>query len=134
MTYDDASWHDDTTADLGLGEEASATHIGFFYAWLAAHRLTAADASAPVALLAERSITPGAFLREYCDSQLDPGMLSDRGQDFTAAVYEAYLEEYESIGAQLGVDEMYAVPDDWAGYEAVALLIDELHARWSAGS
>lgn len=133
MTYDDASWHGDTTADLGLDVGAGATHIGVFYAWLAGHRLTAPGYADTAALL-ERTVTPGAFLINRCDGQIDPSMLTDRGQDFTAAVYEAYLEGSEPIAAALGGGEMYAAPDDWGTYDALAPLIDELHARWSAGS
>ncbi|MFZ2509540.1 MAG: hypothetical protein WAW85_00390 [Gordonia sp. (in: high G+C Gram-positive bacteria)] len=133
MTYDDAGWHSDTAADLGLGEEASATHIGMFFAWLAVHRQTAPGYTDTAALLA-RTITPGAFVIERCDGQIDPSMLTDRGQDFTAAIYEAYMEAYEPIAASLGDGESYAAPDGWGTYDAVAPLIDELHARWSAGS
>ncbi|KXO99889.1 hypothetical protein HWD35_13225 [Tsukamurella tyrosinosolvens] len=140
MTYDDAGWHSDTIAELGLPEEAAATHIGMFYAWARARGLASGthlehgvDGEVPdesLPLLDERTLTPGAYLDEYLDGQLDPSFFTAEGCAFVEAEYDAYLEAYERIPAVTSGENMYAAPDTWLLYNAVEPVLDELYAAW----
>ena len=78
-----------------------------------------------------RTTTPGAHLEQAGDSQIDPFMLTERGNAFTTAVYGTYLESYESVPAVAAHDNMYHLPDTWASYDAVVPLFDGLYREWS---
>ena len=74
MKYDDASWHYGGDFPAELPRSAGATHIGVFVAWALLHGLAGdihlREFSEPLAQLRERKITPGQFLIDACDENL----------------------------------------------------------------
>ncbi|MFF2087794.1 hypothetical protein ACFVVM_28785 [Nocardia sp. NPDC058176] len=140
MTYDDCSWHSDTTSELGLDGDAAATHIGMFYAWAVANNLhspTMAIWGEPgertrpeLAALFNRTKTPGRYLLDHCCGELNLSDLNPRGQAFTAAAYPQYLRAYGYIPEIARHETIYHAPDTWDTYEAVAPLLDEAWAEW----
>ncbi|MCS3782289.1 DUF7832 domain-containing protein [Tsukamurella ocularis] len=140
MTYDDAGWHSDTTAELGLPEEAANTHIGMFYAWARARGLTSGthlehgvDGPVPdpeLHLLDDRALTPGAYLERHLAGQLDPGSFTAEGRRFVEAKYSDYLGAYDRIPVVVDAENMYAVEDSWRLYNAIEPVLDELYALW----
>ncbi|MGW4633718.1 DUF7832 domain-containing protein [Nocardia sp. NPDC004415] len=141
MTYDDSSWHSDSTSDLGLEQEAAATHIGMFYAWAVAndlHSLTAPVWGEPeerprpeLAILHNRAKTPGRYCLDHLCGELNVGDLNPRGQAFIQAAYDHYLAAYQNLPEIARHETIYHAPDTWQTYEAVARLLDEIWAEWT---
>lgn len=131
MTYDDASWHYDTAEEHGLeATHETATHIGMFFAWLADHGMVDAE-YADVQPLVDRTVTPGRFLLNRCAGEINSSMLTARGVAFTEAVYRSYLAAYGRIPEVARYDVIYAAPDSWALYDAVAPMIDEAYLAFT---
>ncbi|WP_109505924.1 hypothetical protein [Nocardioides speluncae] len=134
MTYDDAQWHGDAVAHLGLDETAGGTHIAMFMTWLVLHGFAAAAWTASGAGLADRSITPGEYLFDVCDEQLDPVMLTAAGNEFVAARYVHYVSGYVDVPELSSLRSLYEAEDSWATYDAVAPMIDRLFSDWRAAA
>ncbi len=143
MTYDDAEWHADTLAELGVPLELANTHIGMFYAWARARDLASGthlehgvDGPVPdahLALLDDRVLTPGAYLDRHLCGQLDPSFFTPEGARFAEAAYGTYLDLYDRIPLVGATGVMYEAPDTWLLYNAVEPVLDELYARWRTG-
>jgi hypothetical protein len=126
MTYDDASWHDDSAVEHGLDPACGATHIGMFFAWLAAHGMVDADFT-DVGALVHRTVTPGRFLLTRCAGEIDPFMLTTAGTTFAEAAYGPYVKIYQRIPAVARYSPSFAAPDGWELYDAVADAIDDAY-------
>ncbi|BDU05857.1 hypothetical protein GV791_06905 [Nocardia cyriacigeorgica] len=130
MTYDDAEWHCDSVSEFDLPGEAAGTHIGIFMAWLVLHDLASPEYAQRGWVLHARTSTPGEFLFASCCGQIDPGMLTVTGNAFIDDAYRAYLRMYDNIPEVAIHDNMYAAPDTWQLYDAVAQEIDGLFQEW----
>lgn len=132
MTYDDAAWHVDSAIENGFESHHGATHIGIFFAWLAHHDLVN-PAAKNVDRLVRREITPGQFVLQMCGGEINKIWLTERGAAFTAAVYRRYLASYRSIPAVAEHRVIYAAPDTWALYDAVAPVVDATYQEYLSG-
>ncbi|WP_396908026.1 hypothetical protein [Mycolicibacterium sp.] len=130
MTYDDAGWHYDTVSEHGLDYSCAATHIGMFFAWLAHHGLVN-TAEVDIAPLLDRAATPGAFLLSHCCGEIDACMLTAQGASFCEAAYGPFMRMYDMIPEIARYPVIYAAPDTWSIYDAVAPVIDEAYAEFS---
>lgn len=81
MKYDDASWHYGGTFPKHLPNEAGATHIGIFLAWMLINNLAGEeleeDAESELAQPKDRTLTGAQFLMTVLDEKLTD-------QEFTA--------------------------------------------------
>lgn len=134
MKYDDASWpspHDDCR--LRRGHPVQAHPSGFFLAWAAFQGLLSrdfeADYDAEIEALAERLLTPGAFLRYCCDGQLVDEDFNARGNAFVASYLNAddspFLADVEAVLAS-----PFTVADDWVNFDLLKPLLDQRFAQW----
>ncbi|KXP13927.1 hypothetical protein [Tsukamurella pseudospumae] len=149
MTYDDQSWHHDSLDDEGIDDlDAASIHIGMFYAWayfrgLVTEVRTMHNPDGPPVLrsvmthhlLAERQITPGAYVGEYCAGELNASMLTDEGNAFTLERYSSehpwYLHAYEALPEIAALPSIYHAEDSWELYEVVAAMLDSEYEQWT---
>ncbi len=142
MTYDDASWHSGGDFPEGLPPEAGGTHIGMFVAWMLLNgQGSALHAEEPgaLALLADRTMTPGQWFLHHCDGKFTDEDLSDEGNRFAQAYY-AYDEERYEEGEPTWLSDYaksfpdaadaYSVPDDWASFDRLAPILAQRFAMW----
>lgn len=133
MTYDDAGWHSDSVDDLGLDESAAGIHIAAFLAWAARKGLVNEDEHADAVSDAEDEVgTPSAFIDTYFDSQIDPSMLTRRGNRFAEQRYSEYLDRLEKLPFVTEYESLYQVPDTWDTCAVFGDLLDEIFAEWEA--
>ena len=133
MTYDDAGWHYDTTAEHDLDYACAATHIGMFFAWLVHHGM-ADHGYVDLSPLLERTSTPGAFLLQRCAGEMNRSMVTDQGAAFVDAAYKGYLRVYQYIPEIARCAVSYAAPDTWETYDAVSPVIDEAYAVYTSNN
>ena len=135
MAYDRADWHYGGDYPKDLPPENGGTHIGMFLAWIITRNLESAllREVSPIALDAvrKREITGRDYLFDQCDEKFIDQDVSDEGNAFTQAYYEAntYLEDYERVLGQ-GLASLYEVPDTWANFDVIAPVIDDRFRRW----
>lgn len=136
MKYDDADWHYGGNFPDDLPQEAGATHIGMFVAWALlaglAGRLHLEDFPDGLEALHQRSITPGAFLLNYCDEKFTDEDLNEVGNNFAKAYYdseEGYLVDYENIIAG-DLPSLYHVADSWENFERLKPTLDSRFSAW----
>ncbi len=127
MTYDDASWHQDTTEDYGLAESASVTHIVAFFAWANRVGILASGQDRAIAALADRTVSVEEFADTYIDWQIDPLMLTERGNWFAETHYGDFLQSLEGSQLVRGKRSMYDLPSTWDTVDAIAPVLDELY-------
>ena len=144
VKYDDAEWHQDSAREAKLPEEAAATHIGMFLAWVVTRRLDAgprfAEGSGSAALdeandrddVRRRKMKGAALLRRWYDDKLFSEELTPEGAAFANAYYvKHYFDDYNHTLAK-GLASEYAVPDTWESFDKLAPVIDHRFAAWKA--
>jgi hypothetical protein len=141
VKYDDASWHYGGDFPKELPEEAGATHIGMFLAWMLLNGLAsdelAEDSAEEIAALRSRSLTGAQFLMRVLDEKLTDDDFSEEGNAFAIAYYQGedddsrYLDDYFEI---FGVDvaSLYEVPDTWENYDRLSARMNERFSAWNA--
>ena len=139
MKYDDASWHYGGDFPEDLPEEAGATHIGIFLAWMILNGLASdellEEVEESVTALRDRKTTGAAILMNDLDEKLSDADFNDEGNAFAIAYYQGenddskYVDDYlEAVGVDM--ESLYSVPDTWKSYDAVAELADKRFAAW----
>jgi hypothetical protein len=141
VKYDDASWHYGGNFPKGLPNEAGATHIGMFLAWMLLNGFASEelveDAQEDIDSLKNRSITGASFLMEVLDEKLTDNDFNDDGNAFAKAYYEGkdndsrYIDDYFEA---FGVNEksLYEVPDTWENYDKLSTRMSERFEKWNA--
>lgn len=104
MAIDRADSHFDDAGTL----EKAARHICLYLLW-AAERGLASEIHDPKSIAADPL---GHFERE-CDFKLWTEDFTERGNAFTAATYDDYLDEVHAFAERLGIGD-YDVPQDGA--------------------
>lgn len=139
MKYDDVSWHSggkDFPKDLP--QEAAATHIGMFVAWMVLNDLIGdefqADWAEEIQMLKMRKISPGQFAWQYMDGKFSSIDLSEKGRMFADAYYQSevgdnYLKAY-GVAIKGDLSTEYLLPDTWQTYAKVSVLIDIAYQSW----
>ena len=138
VKFDHASWHSGGEYPEDLDDEAAATHIGMFLAWLLLAGHVGGELSQDeVALLRTRAVTPGQFLLRYCDGKFVSTELDEAGIDFALAYYQGrnvrlpFADDYvAAVGFTMG--DVYRIPDSWATFDAVAPVITTRYEEWNA--
>jgi hypothetical protein len=137
MSYDNLKNHVSSAREEGSPAEQGGVHIGMFLAWMVLHGLAHADEDfGEPEMLRDRSTTPTAYLRDYCDGQLSEDDLTDEGNAFAVAYYNGddplvgmYLDDWGQLA--IGDEKKsYAVPDTWKIYDRIAPVIASRHASW----
>lgn len=136
MTYDRADWHYGGDYPEGLPPEHGATHIGMFLGW-AIKRGLLGDLHKEHSAEALAAVRDGArsgrdFLMDQCDEKFTEEDLSEEGNRFAMAYYEArYYGDYEAC---VGRDfpSLYHVPDSPANRARIEALLDQRFAAWRA--
>lgn len=141
MKYDDASWHYGGDFPKDLPEEAGATHIGMFLAWMLLHGFASEElgenAEASIEDLKNRAITGASFLIEELDEKLTAQDFSEEGNAFSLAYYQGenhdsrYVDDY-FLTFSVDSNSMYGVADTWSNYEKLAAVIDDRYRAWVA--
>jgi hypothetical protein len=141
MTYDSADWHYDGDFPEDLPPEAGGTHIGMFLAWVITRGLEGKkhreEPASAAAALRFRHITGREFLFTQCDERLWDKDLSDEGNAFAMAYYEAegyggYLSDYEEMLGE-GLPSLYHVENSWENFDKLAPRIDQRYQEWKRG-
>ena len=143
MKYDDAEYCF-LNFETDLDNNAASTHIGMFLGWCVLRGL-GRDAPSDehwtreVARLKRREITGGELLTHQCDCKLTDGDLSDEGNAFAQAYYEAqFVKDYEAVlrdqmpGTGHDTDDFCSVPDTWQNFDRLAPVLDRRFAEWKA--
>ena len=141
MAYDRADWHYGGNFPEDLPPEAGGTHIGMFLAWAITRGLEGdfhkVESSSALEALRRREITGRDFLNTECDEKFWEEDLSDEGNAFAKAYYEAegadsYLADYgQLLGA--GLPSLYHVEDSWENFDRLAARIDQRYQAWKRG-
>jgi hypothetical protein len=136
MKYDDASWHFEGDYPDDLPQENGATHIGMFLAWAVGRDLAGDELRDEVAdeltALANRQLTPGAFVLRACDGKLTDEDLNEVGNAFAESYYEpGYLTDYAALFG--GGAALYDVEDSWTTFDQVKPVLDRRFDVWRAG-
>jgi hypothetical protein len=139
MKYDDSEFYFLNFEDDSLDNDAAATHIGMYMAWIVLHEMAAQwhlneDAEALRELKA-RAMTPGAFALDVIDGQMHDGDLSPFGNRFSQWYFQDhYYTDYADLfDVSLEVNvEFCSVPDTWENFDRLALLLDDRLEEWKA--
>lgn len=136
MSLDNAEWHATGFFPDDLPQEAAATHIGMFFAWvcLTGHASKEFLDANPdgVAALEARSATPGAFVLLTLEGTLEADHLSAEMGRFAAVYYDGqrpYLGDYTEALVAEG-DSAYHVDDTWETFETLAPILDKRFTAW----
>lgn len=132
MKYDDAEYFFLNFETDTLENEAGATHIGMFMAWMILHEMVSdwhrdEDADA-IAKVKSHEITGAQFVIDWLDCKLLDDDLSDLGNAFAASYYESgYYGDYmEAMGINNETaDDFCRVEDTWANYAKIARVLDQ---------
>lgn len=127
MTYDDAS----------LRALATLPHTALFVAWAVQRSLTSrnfqADFDYEINSLVERTLTPGLFFRQCCDSRLNAEDLNRQGNAFVAhylAIENGqFAADCQDLLATKG-DRPSSVADTWDNFDSLKPRLDERFAQW----
>jgi hypothetical protein len=130
VKYDDKEYHEEAAIEAGQPAEHGATHIGLFLSWLIRNDLHDPELfdDAHVAAIRQGEMA-GSDLAGYVDGKLVSDMLTDEGNGFAAARYDAYLDAYGVVFAD---QPDYAIEDDPAAEALVHPMIDGIYADWVA--
>lgn len=141
VKYDDASWHYGGDFPSDLPNEAGATHIGMFLAWMLLHGFASEelseDAAAALDDLRGRTITGAQFLINELDEKLSDQSFSEDGNAFAVAYYQGldddsrYFDDYFQTFS-VDASDLYGVSDTWANYERLVSVIDARYQKWDA--
>lgn len=132
MTYDDAEWHLDTTTELGVGTAAAGIHIAGFLSWACLNGLVDADEYDEAISDAEDEVgTPSEYIATHFVSQIDPSMLTRRGNIFADQRYNAYLERLDKLPYVAEYGSIYRVPNTWESCAVYGALLDEMLAEFA---
>lgn len=139
MKYDDAAWHYEGHFPGNLPNEAGATHIGMFLAWLLLHgmgsELLIDRSRNSLEKLRSRAITGRDFLIIECDEKFTDEDLNETGNHFTQYYYNGdgkicqYLDDYDDALCS-GLESMYYVKDNWENYEKLHVYINAAFQHW----
>ena len=138
--YDDAKWHYGGDFPAELPMEASATHIGMFFAWAVLVGLVVDEDWFDLAAIRERFVSrsslPGAtFLHEF-DGKLVDDIFSPEGAEFTTAYYEngnGYFVDYEkTLGDKL--PSLYHVEDGWRTFDRLKSVLNKRFTECKRGA
>jgi hypothetical protein len=139
MKYADSEYYFLNYEDDSIDNDAAATHIGMYLAWLVLHEMVAAwhleQHGDALRALKARATTPGNFALDLLDGQLHDGDMSPLGDSFSAWYFpETYHIEYADLfGVSLDVNvDFCSVPDTWENFERLAPLIDARFEQWQA--
>ena len=138
MKYDDASWHYGGDFPKDLPNEAGATHIAMFVAWCLlnglAGELHTDDFPEEFELLKNRDLTPAKWFIRACDEKFTDEDLNEKGNSFANFYYQAddaeYASDYDSTLGE-NYDSVYYIPDTWASYDKLAIVIGKRYESWS---
>jgi hypothetical protein len=131
MKYDDAEYFFLNFETDTLENEAGATHIGMFMAWMIMHEMVSDDHRAgnaeALAQVKSRAITGAQFVVDQLDCKLLDCDLSDLGNAFAAAYYVTdygrdYMQAMDVDDET--ADQFCSVDDTWANYAKIARVLD----------
>lgn len=139
VKYDDVTWHSEGDFPTDLPEEAGATHIGMFVAWLLLHDLASSDHAEAFSeqqkQLRNRQITPGAYLLQVCDGKFVSDDFNETGNAFARDYYDMqsgnYIADYEKYLAS-DLPTAYHVQDSWENYDKLMPVVEKRYAAWCA--
>lgn len=134
--YDKAKYHFGGKWPKGLPAEQAYVHTGLFLAWLVHRGLLSESFSSrqldAVEAIRRRELTGPTFFRAI-DGVLDSTMLNAEAAAFCASYFDlkdgAFIDEYEDALAR-DLPTVYHVPDTWASYDRLALLLDQRFTEW----
>ena len=139
MKYDDAAWHYERDFPADLPNEAGATHIGMFLAWLVLNGmgsdLLINKSHYSLEKLRSRAITGKDFLLIECDEKFTDEELNVQGNRFAQYYYNGdgkicqYLDDYDDALCS-GLESMYYVKDTWENYEKLEPYINAAFQHW----
>jgi len=141
MKYDDAEYYFLNFETDALPNEAGATHIGMFMAWMILHELISEEhrnySGEALAQVKARRMTGATFVIDQLDCKVLDDDLSDAGNAFAASYYESqYAHDYMDT---FGVDDSTAdrfcsVEDSWDNFDKLARVIDRRFDAWKRAS
>lgn len=139
MKYDDAAWHYDGEFPVDLPNEAGATHIGMFLAWMLLHgfgSLVHAEQSCQsLQKLKNREITGRESLFKEWNEKFTDEDLNAEGNLFAQYYYNGdgkvcqYLDDYDNALCA-NLESMYHVEDSLENYDKLASYIDAAYRHW----
>lgn len=139
MKYDDAEFYFLNFETDDLPNEAGATHIGMFIAWLIRHDLVSenlqANAAAELEQVKSKKMTGREFLVDLCDCKLLDDDLSEDGNAFASWYYEAnYLDDYAQVFKVCGetMVEFCSVADTWKNYDQLSPVLAKRFNEWQS--
>ncbi len=137
MKYDDAEYFFLNFENDDLPNEAGATHIGMFMAWLILHDLISEDiqedAAEAIAQVKAREMTGKDFVVDICDCKLLDDELSEEGNEFAAWYYETlYFQDYCQVFEITGDTAVAfcSVEDHWQNFDKLAPVLDKRFDEW----
>lgn len=137
MKYDDAEFYFLNFENNELPNEAGATHIGMFMAWLVIHNLISEDiweeAAEEIEKVKSREITGRDFVVDICDCKLLDQELSEEGNEFAAWYYETkYMEDYCQVFeiTQDTTVGLCSIEDQWENFDKLAPVLDRRLDEW----
>jgi len=132
MKYDDAEYFFLNFETDELENEAGATHIGMFMAWMILHEMVSDDArqsnAEALAKVKAREMTGAEYVIDMQDCKLFDDDLNDLGNEFAASYYESgyYADYAEAMGVDNDTaDDFCRVEDTWANYAKIARVLDQ---------
>lgn len=137
MKHDDAEYFFLNFETDKLENEAGATHIGMYMAWMILHELVSeelrAHAAERIAALKAREITGPEFVVDQLDCKLMDGDLSEQGNAFTLDYYPKQfpLDYMEAFGVDDSTADVFcSVPDTWDNFAKIGKVIDVRFEVW----
>ena len=133
MKYDDAEYYFLNFETDALPNEAAATHIGMYVAWLMTHALVSESLEEAIDEIKARQVTGAEIVVDACDCKLLEDDLSEEGNAFTAWYYEdKYISDYCRVFEISGdsADALCSVEDSWENFDRIAPVLDQRYAEW----
>jgi hypothetical protein len=134
VRYDSPEHHLGPGFPKNLPEEAAATHIGMFLAWVIVNELEGQDLKEYSSDLLEkvrrREITGRDFFLEVCDMRLWTSDLNEQANQFAEKYYVtgAYFVDYEKTLAK-GLKSIYHVENNWKNFDLLAPILNDRFQR-----
>ncbi|MBX9902216.1 MAG: hypothetical protein K2Y28_15670 [Burkholderiaceae bacterium] len=138
MKYDDSEYYFMDFREE-TPNEAAATHMGMFLAWMILKNLSNDELQETAPKLAQKRITGRDVLFDYCDGKLFDDDFNAEGNAFATWYYNDifihdYLAEFDLEGEQAatteGPDYLAKVDNNWANYEKLAVQLDSRYLEW----